>query len=90
MSTFPVIDPVVAEALALRHRAEVLRALAHQLGLLGALALASDAGVDTWVGPSAQACGEALRRHRSLLHRHVDELAAAARRLDTRAGELGR
>ena len=91
MSNVTVTDPTaVAAAMALRHRAEVLRQLAHRLNTLRVLTLYVDAGVDTWMGPSPQACADACRSHRSRLLAQVDELFVTARRFDTRAAEMGR
>jgi hypothetical protein len=90
MPIMPIIDADVAEALRLRHRALVLRQLARRIRSLRALCLTGDAGTLTWVGPTAHGCVDAVRSYRARLLQQADDLAAAATRLETRAGELGR
>ncbi len=48
----------------------------------------SIAGDDTWVGPTAQACADDLRRLARQLLLRCDELRTAARRLDRAADAI--
>ena len=72
----------------LRHRAVVLSDLAGVLQRLTVLTLHLDAGPDTWVGPSPQACGDDLGARRGSLLRAADWLAGEARRCKRMADDL--
>ena len=72
----------------LRHRAVVLSDLAAVLQRLTVLTLHLDAGPDTWVGPSPQACLDDLVSRRGSLLRAADGLAGEARRCRRMADDL--
>lgn len=72
----------------LRRRAAVLSDLARVLQRLTVLTLHLDAGPDTWVGPSPQACRDDLVARRGSLLRAADALAAEARRFTRMADEM--
>jgi hypothetical protein len=72
----------------LRRRAVVLTDLARVLRRLTALTLHLDAGPETWVGPSPQACRDDLVARRALLLQAADGLADEARRFVHMADEL--
>lgn len=72
----------------LRHRAVVLSDLAAVLQRLTVLTLHLDAGPDTWVGPSPQACRDDLEARRGSLLRAADGLAGEARRCQRMADDL--
>jgi hypothetical protein len=72
----------------LRARATELRTLARRLQHLEVLTLASRAGDRTWMGPSADACQQALRGRRTQVLDHVDHLMSAARQLERQATDL--
>ncbi|MDO8362548.1 MAG: hypothetical protein Q7V88_06605 [Actinomycetota bacterium] len=80
--------PTTPAADRLRQRAAVLRHLATRLQSLRVLTSHLDAGPDTWVGPSPQACLDDLRAHRVALLHHVDSLHAEARRFVRLADEI--
>jgi hypothetical protein len=71
----------------LRHRASVLRAFATDIESAGLLDLGALAGIDTWIGPTAEACRSDLAIiHRDLLAASV-ELRRAARVLERQAAD---
>lgn len=72
----------------LRRRAVVLTDLARVLQRLTVLTLHLDAGPDTWVGPSPQACGDDLVARRGSLLRAADALTVEARRFMRLADEI--
>ncbi|MDO8391719.1 MAG: hypothetical protein Q7V57_14665 [Actinomycetota bacterium] len=63
-------------------QAAELRRLATRLQHLRLLTVHRLAGGDTWVGPPAQACHDALRRHAMLVVNQAEHLLAVARRLE--------
>ena len=71
-----------------RQRATALAALARAIQRCDAVSVHLDAGPDTWVGPSPQACVDDLRAQRSQLLQHADALLADSRRFVRRADEL--
>lgn len=81
MATSPAADR-------LRQRAVVLATLARTLQRCSAVSVHLDAGPDTWVGPSPQACLDDLRARRGLLLQQADALLAESRRFVRRADEL--
>ena len=59
-----------------------LRRLAQQLQSLRLLTVHQFAGADTWVGPPAQQCHDALVRHARLVVGQAEQLLTVARRLE--------
>ncbi len=78
--------PVVVEQL--RARARGLRAVSGKIGASPALTIHGLAGPDTWVGPTPQACYDALLAIRRQLQTQQQALIDAARTLERRADEL--
>jgi hypothetical protein len=76
------------QATRLRARAEDLRRFARTLENVRMTNAYSAAGDDTWVGPTAQACADDLRRLARQLLLRCDELRTAARRLDRAADAI--
>jgi hypothetical protein len=72
----------------LRARASQLRILGRMIGTSRALTVYSLAGPDTWVGPTPQACEEALQALRRQLQANQQSLNDAARGLERRADQL--
>jgi hypothetical protein len=72
----------------LRQRAIVLATLARAVQRCDALTVHLDAGGDTWVGPSPQACADDLRVRRGQLLQQADALLAESRRFVRTADEL--
>ncbi len=81
MATSPAADRF-------RQRATTLTALARSIQRCGALTVHLDAGPDTWVGPSPQACADDLRARRGQLLQQADALLSESRRFLRRADEL--
>ena len=73
----------------LRARARQLRHVSAQIGSCRALGLYGLAGTDTWVGPTAQSCYEALVSLRRQLQADQQSLLDAARGLERHADLLG-
>lgn len=71
-----------------RQRAIVLRGLAGRIEHLAVLTVHIEAGVDTWVGPSPQACADDLRSRSAQLRAEATDLRREARRLDRIADEM--
>jgi hypothetical protein len=76
------------QATRLRARAEDLRRFASTLEHARMTNAHAVAGDDTWVGPTAQACADDLRRLARQLLLRCDELRTAARRLDRAADAI--
>ena len=74
----------------LRARARHLRYAAAAIDSSRAVTVHSLAGPDTWVGPTPQACHEALVAVRRLLHANQQCLEDSARSLERRADQLER
>ena len=74
----------------LRARAVHLRRLSTVVGASRALTLYSLAEPDTWIGPTPQACSDALMAMRRQLQASQQTLNDAARCLERRADELER
>lgn len=72
----------------LRARADDLRRFARTLENARFTTAHTVAGDDTWVGPTAQACANDLRRLARQLLLRCDELRVAARRLDRAADAI--
>lgn len=72
----------------LRNRARGLRSATDAIGASRALTVYSLAGPGTWVGPTAQACQDALLALRRQLQANQQSLADAARLLERRADAL--
>jgi hypothetical protein len=72
----------------LRARAADARRLASAISSSRALTVYRLAGPETWVGPTAQACCDALLTVRRQLQTQQQSLSDAARRLDRQADEL--
>jgi hypothetical protein len=72
----------------LRQRAIVLRGFAGRIEHLAVLAVHVEAGADTWVGPSPQACTDDLRIRAAQLRAEATDLRSEARRFDRVADEL--
>lgn len=72
----------------LRTRARQLRSVSGTIGASRALTVYSLAGPDTWIGPTAQACQDALLALRRQLQANQQSLTDAARVLDRRADTL--
>ncbi len=72
----------------LRRRAIVLRTFAGHIDHLAVLTVHIEAGADTWVGPSPQACTDDLRTRAMQLRNEATGLRAEARRFDRIADEL--
>lgn len=81
MATSPAADRF-------RQRATALASLARAIQRCGAVTVQLDAGPDTWVGPSPQACLDDLRARRGQLLQQADALLTEARRFLRRADEL--
>jgi hypothetical protein len=69
----------------LRATATRLRSVSTQIGACRALAVYSLAGPDTWVGPTAQSCYDALLAVRRQLEANQQSLTDSARRLERQA-----
>ena len=74
----------------LRASAVHLRVLAGQIGASRALTVHNLAGPDTWVGPTPQACLDALLAVRHQLQSEQQALVDTARMYERRADELER
>jgi hypothetical protein len=72
----------------LRTTARHLRSMSNLIGASRALTVHSLAGPDTWVGPTPQACHDALLALRGRLQAHQQTLTDDARRLERRADVL--
>lgn len=72
----------------LRQRATDLRRFAAGIETADALELSRLAGVDTWIGPTPDACRADLATIRSDLLAAASDLRATARRFDQQAAEL--
>ncbi len=72
----------------LRARARHLRSTAATIGSSRALTIYSLAGPDTWIGPTPQACHDALLAMRRQLQTNRQFLDDAARGLERRADQL--
>jgi hypothetical protein len=72
----------------LRTRARQLRFLTDTVGASRALTVYGLAGPDTWIGPTAQACQDALLALRRQLQANQQSLTDAARGLERRADAL--
>jgi hypothetical protein len=81
---------IAAQVEHLRARARHLRALSATIATTGALTVYSLAGPDTWVGPTAQSCYDALVVLRRQLQTHQQSLCDTARGFERRADELER
>ena len=74
----------------LRNSARYSRNMSKSIGACRALSLYGLAGTETWVGPTAQSCFDALVRLRRELQGEEQSLADKARAYDRRADELER
>ena len=72
----------------LRSRARQLRSVSGTIGASRAVTVYSLAGPDTWIGPTAQACQDALLSLRRQLQANQQSLTDAARVLERRAEAL--
>ena len=72
----------------LRTRARQLRSVSGTIGASRAVNVYRLAGADTWVGPTAQACQDALLALRRQLQTSQQALSDAARILERRADAL--
>ena len=72
----------------LRTRARHLRTVSGTIGASRALTVYSLAGPDTWIGPTAEACQDALLALRRQLQANQQSLSDAARCLERRADAL--
>jgi len=72
----------------LRRRAIVLRSFAGRIEQLAVLSLHIDAGAETWVGPSPQACTDDLRNRATRLRADASDLRREARRFERIADEM--
>ena len=72
----------------LRVRARSLRAMAATIATSRALTVYNLAGPETWVGPTAQSCLDALVAVRRQLQAQQQSLDVTARLLERRADEL--
>jgi Proteins of 100 residues with WXG len=72
----------------LRNRARHLRSISTMIGTSHALSAHTLAGPDTWVGPTAQACLDALLTLRRQMQTSQQSLTDAARGLERRADAL--
>lgn len=72
----------------LRTRARHLRSVSGSIGSSRAVAVYSLAGPATWIGPTAQACQDALLALRRQLQANEQSLTDAARVLERRAEAL--
>ena len=62
-----------------------IRTFARHLEQLELVTLVRASGIDTWTGPTASACTEALTNHRATVLHAVDQLRALAHRLEQQA-----
>jgi hypothetical protein len=85
-----VVMSTAKQAEQLRARARHLRSLSSAMSTNRALTVYSLAGPETWVGPTAQACFDALIGVRRELQTQQQSLGDTARRLDRQADELER
>ena len=74
-----------ADAEQLRTRARSIRALAALVDDCGADRLATRAGLDTWIGPTAEQCRHDLERMRHTVRVAHEQLLVTARRLEAQA-----
>ena len=72
----------------LRTRARHLRSVSGTIGASRAVTVYRLAGPDTWIGPTAQACQDALLALRRQLQANQQSLTDAARLLERRAEAL--
>jgi hypothetical protein len=72
----------------LRATAGRLRSVSAQIGTCRALTVCNLAGPDTWVGPTAQSCYDALLAVRRQLQTDEQTLLDSARRLDRQADAI--
>ena len=72
----------------LRDRAQHLRTMATMIASTPAISIYRYAGPDTWVGPTAQACLDALVALSSQLEAHRQSLCDKASGLDREADDL--
>jgi hypothetical protein len=72
----------------LRARARHLRLVSAAIGSSRALTVYRLADTDTWVGPTPQACRDALIALRRQLQTHQQSVSDAARRLEREADRL--
>ena len=72
----------------LRDRARHVRTVSSAIATSSALTVYRLAGPETWVGPTAQACLDALLTVRRQLQTQQQSLVDTARRLDRQADEL--
>jgi alpha-beta hydrolase superfamily lysophospholipase len=72
----------------LRARARHLRSVSSMIANSPAVAVYSLAGPDTWVGPTAQACYDALVAVRRQLQTQQQSLSDTARSFERRADKL--
>jgi hypothetical protein len=72
----------------LRTTATNLRTVSHMIGASRALSVFSLAGPETWVGPTAQSCFDALFELRRQLQAQQQALGDTARLFERRAEEL--
>lgn len=72
----------------LRATARNLRTVSNMIGAGRALTVYSLAGPETWVGPTAQSCFDALFELRRQLQTQQQSLGDAARMFERRADEL--
>ncbi|MEP1122362.1 MAG: hypothetical protein ABJH68_00550 [Ilumatobacter sp.] len=71
-----------------RRRAAHLRTLASEMLHSPSMTLHTHSTVDTWHGPQAQACNQALAGAQRAVHLAIDDLLDRAWRLDRDADEL--
>jgi hypothetical protein len=72
----------------LRYLAASLRRLSSLMSEVPVGGARSLAMADTWLGPAAGACHDALAHHERMITWHVDQLTGSARRLDREADQL--
>ena len=75
---------------ALRTSAKNLRTMSSLIAASRAISVYTLAGPETWVGPTAQSCFDALVGLRRQLQAELSSLGDTARMLDRRADELER
>lgn len=66
----------------------MLRSFAGRIEQLAVLSLHIEAGADTWVGPSPQACTDDLRHRATRLSSDASDLRREARRFERIAAEM--
>lgn len=77
-----------SQAEKLRATASRLRSVSAQIGVSRALTVYNLAGPETWIGPTAESCYDALLAVRRQLQANQQTLTDTARRLERQADEI--